>query len=1111
MKTGFIHLHNHSDYSILDGAVRVTDMVARAKSLGMEAMALTDHGNMYGVLEFYTECLKEGIKPLLGCELYLCEDSEIRQKQDLHHLVVIAKNREGWQNLIRLVSWSNIEGKYFKPRVDKGVLEKYSGGLVGMSACLQGEVAKLLVAGLEDEAAKAALGYAETFGGDFFLEVMNHGIPEEETVMAGIRGVAEKTGLTLVATNDCHYMGKEDREVQDMLLCIQTGSKLDDPDRFKFQGDGYHICTEEEMRRRMPGWEDAIENTAKVASVCELELETGKPRLPAYQAKDGASEDEALKQRVVEGLKARGISEPEKVDRAKYEYGEIERMGLSGYFLIVGDIVKEAKEKGIRVGPGRGSAAGSMVCYALGITEIDPVDSELFFERFLNVGRANSLPDIDMDFQDTRRDEVINSIKERWGEKQVGQIVTFGRIGARMALRDVARIMGMSYPEQDRLAKMVKGPPQVKLEEALAQGDELAKACEGEEETREVVRRARRLEGIIRNCSVHAAGVVISDRPLYETAALEKSEIHGGGYVIQADMETVEKLGMLKFDCLGLRNLSVIQNCLDAVERETGKRPDVETYADEASYKTIAEGNTTGIFQLESDGMRKLISQVEVRNFSELVACIALYRPGPLESGMAEAYVKRKKGEMPVEYFHPDIEGTLKETYGVMVYQEQIMAVASKLAGYSMVDADKLRKAMGKKKAEILARERDRFVAGCGEKGIEAEKAGGLFNQIEKFAGYAFNKSHSTAYAQIAYQTAYLKTHYPKKYMASLLESVKGNMDKQGVYINHTREMGITVMNPDVKQGGSGYTCEPGGIRVGMTAVKGVGTVAERILKEREKEEFSTLGDFLSRAGVQSNALEALAKSGALDCFGPRGTLVEQAGELAEWGRNKERDRERGQMGLFGNEEPDLREVDATKTQLLEWEMETTGAFIESHPIEQVIDDVEEQIDLRLNRIDMFKDGDYVTVAGTVGGRKYKKKNGTNVLWGTVEDGKGYLPMVSFNETAEAIKETSTGEVVLMRGRLERDFDNANMVVSESWRCEDAKKKRLIVKVPEGSCVADTARVAREFAHQNGGDLEVFIKDKEGGRYPLRGVRIKASDKESLMAEIEKGCQAHAK
>lgn len=1106
-------LHTHTDYSILDGAVTVSGLVEKSKRLGFEALAKTDHGVLYGSVEHYVECKRAGIKPILGCELYVVEDAALKEKQQMSHLVVLAMNETGWKNLLWLVSWSNLEGFHYRPRVDKKLLAERGEGLVGMSACLAGEIPQALLSGLEGQAVNIAEEYTEIFSGNFFLEAQYHGLEEEEKVLAGLRGVSKEAGVRIVATNDTHYLEKEDVEVQEMLLCLQTGAKLEDEDRFRFRGEGYHLRSEKEMAEAMPGWEDAIQMTQTVADLCNLELEIGKPKLPGYRVEEGKSQNGVLKELIEDGLKEKGVKDTEKIKRTWREYEVVTEMNLEGYFLIVNDLVGYAKDNGVRVGPGRGSAAGSMICYLLGVTEIDPVENGLFFERFLNRGRAGSLPDIDMDFADAKRDVVFNHVKEKYGEDHVAHVVTYGRIGCRRGVRDVAKIMGVSFQEGGRIADMIKGPPGITMEEALEQNGELGEEYKNNPVSREIIDRARKIEGLIRNSGVHAAGVVISDRPIYETAALERSKGKTDQNVIQADLSEVEELGLLKMDLLGLRNLTVIDECLKIVLENQGLVPDIESLDDEGTFRTIREGNTVGVFQLESDGMRGLLRDVCVENFNDLVACVALFRPGPLSSGMGDMFAMRKRGEQPLHYIHPEAEEVLKETMGVIIYQEQVMGLAASLAGYNLEDADKLRKAMGKKRPEIMAKEQEKFVGGAVRKGMEREKAEKLFEAIKGYSGYAFNKSHSAAYAIIAYQTAYLKTHFTCEYMTALLESLRReDSDRKGMYVKHAKSLGIDVLPPEVNRSGAGFSTEEGGIRYGLASIKGVGAAASRIEDERKKSgEYDSLEEFLKRVELSAGEVESLAMSGALDGFGERGVLVENAGRLAEWGRERRRQAKSGQMNLFADEGPALETAgeENYESRVMEWEREVLGAFMNKHPVDMAIEEVKEHAEMPLSEIPRLKNGQWVTLAGVVMNRKYRKNGDKKAyLKGTMEDGKGEVSLIAFSDVAGFINRAARHEVLVISGRIEFEQereDAVQLVANDVWTCRDVEKKtRIIVKVP-AAVTADSAKEAvAEVAAEHPGRARVILSrnGEKSRHFEVRGTTIDPAAKEALSQEL---------
>ncbi|MCD6128618.1 DNA polymerase III subunit alpha [Candidatus Bipolaricaulota bacterium] len=945
----FVHLHVHSEYSLLDATCRVSELVGRAAELGMPALALTDHGVLSGAIKFYQAARDQGIKPLLGCELYVApgsrKDRDARQGQTYYHLVTLAADMDGWRNLLALVNKAHTEGFYYKPRVDLELLDRHSKGLIALSACESGEVQKLLLKGRKEEALKAAGRLSEIFPGRFYLELQDHGLERSRSLIRGQLELARRLGLPYVASADVHYISPDDREAHQVLINIQGGKRLGGPDARSFDGDGYHFLTEEEIRGRFRELPEAVDRTLEVADRCELELSFGKHLLPDFPVpEEFSSPQEYLAHLAWQGAKARfGEPLPEEVkERLSYELSVIERMGLASYFLIVQDFVRYARKQKIPVGPGRGSAAGSLVAYVLGITQVDPLRWGLLFERFLNPDRV-SLPDIDIDFCIRGRDEVIRYAAQRYGQDHLAQIGTFDRMASRSVVRDVARVLGLPYEKADRIAKKI--PFGMPLDQALEKIPDLKELEAGDAEARRLFAIARKLEGLLRNASTHAAGVVISPEPLEKYVPLLR--LPDGQFVTQFDMHDLEALGLLKMDFLGLRNLTLLDDVCRLVEARAGVRTELSEIPldDPATFELIRSGRTTGVFQLESAGMRALIRRLEPTEFRELIAILALYRPGPLESGMAEDYIERKHGRQPITYPHPSVEDILAETYGLPIYQDQVMLMAQRLAGFTLAEADLLRKAMGKKKPEVMAEMEARFVTGCMKNGIPEESARAIFADIEKFARYGFNKAHATSYAFITYWTAYFKAHFPTEFMAALLSSVQDNTDKLAAYIGECREMGIQVLPPDINESEVEFTpVGEGVIRFGLAAIKHVGRAAvEAILEARRTGPFTGFFDFCSRVDperVNRETVECLIKAGAFDRFGPsrKGllSLVDEGLRLAQLAR---KERASGQRSFFGVEElvPKLpvREDEFPQGELLKFERELLGLYISGHPLDE--------------------------------------------------------------------------------------------------------------------------------------------------------------------------------
>ncbi|MFW6381004.1 MAG: DNA polymerase III subunit alpha, partial [Bacillota bacterium] len=872
MTDSFIHLHNHTEYSLLDGAVRVDDLIARAQEYGMPAVAMTDHGVLYGIIEFYQKAREAGIKPLLGCEVYVTPSSmEKKDTRVRYHLVLLAMNNQGYHNLIKLVSCSWLKGFYYKPRVDKDLLYEYRGGLIALSGCLQGEVSRALLNDNRQQALKTVEDYQAIYGREnFYLELQDHRLPEEKKVNSRLLQLAREHDWPCVVSNDVHYLEKEDADLQDVMLALKTGTTVDDKDRLSFASEEFYFKSETEMRALFPDLEQAYQNTQKIAEESQVELDFSGFYLPTYPGKEDKEPEQLLTEKCEQGLVDRGQDDnPQARKRLEYELGIIEEMGYSSYFLIVWDFVEYARRQGIRVGPGRGSAAGSLVSYLLGITRINPLKYGLIFERFLNPQRV-TMPDIDIDF-DERRDEIIEYVKQRYGQDKVAQIGTFGTMAARAAIRDVGRALDVPYNKVDKLAKMVPSQPGITLEQALESNQKLADWEQQDEQIKSILGYARKLEGMPRHISTHAAGVIIGPEPLTNIVPLQYQD---ESLITQLPMEDLESMGLLKMDFLGLRNLTVIEQTLDLIEERTGHRLDIEgiPFDKPGVYKMLSEGKTLGVFQMESRLFRDLNQKLQPERFPDLIALLALGRPGPLGSGLVDDYIKSRHGEKEAEYLHPRLEPILEETFGLILYQEQVMEIASELAGYSMGEADLLRRAMGKKKPELMNRERQRFVDGARKRGIDPDTAHEIFDQMEYFGGYGFNKSHSAAYAMLAYQTAYLKAKYPAEFMSALLSSVMNNLDKVAVYVEEAEEMGLRVLPPDINE--SDYDFAPtkqGSIRFGLKAIKNVGENAiSSIIEQRGKGPYTSLVDFLQRvelSQVNVRVVESLIKAGALDSF----------------------------------------------------------------------------------------------------------------------------------------------------------------------------------------------------------------------------------------------------
>ncbi|MBC7248474.1 MAG: DNA polymerase III subunit alpha [Actinobacteria bacterium] len=985
MAVPFVHLHNHTEYSLLDGAARIPALVTAAREAGFEALAITDHGAMYGVIPFYKEAVKEGLKPIIGVEAYVTPGSRFERRpvkeEPNYHLLLLAEDETGYRNLMKLVTLSYMEGYYYKPRMDKEILREYGKGIIALSACVKGELASYLLADDYEGAKRAASEYLAIFGdGNFYLEIMDHSLPEEKKVNPGLVQIGKELGIGLAASNDLHYVRRDDHIHHDVLLCIQTNSTLDQEDRLRFSNDQFYLKSYDEMSRLFREYPEALSNTAEIAARCNVELEFGRYLLPKYQVPEGYDLDAYLEKLAWEGLRRRyGEVTPELEERLRKELAVIRDMGFSGYFLIVWDFIKFAKEAGIIVGPGRGSAAGSLVSYCLGITTVDPIRYGLLFERFLNPSRR-TMPDIDIDFCYKRRPEVIDYVSGKYGKDRVAQIVTFSTMAARAAIRDAGRVYNLEYGKVDRLAKMVPEKLNITLDEALETSPELRDAYETDELARRIIDTARNLEGIIRQDSIHAAGVVIADDELCNYTPLQRRGAEEE-VVTQYDMAAVQAIGLLKMDFLGLRTLTVIGDTLENLRRTRGIELDIDgiPLEDPNTFDLLQRGDTVGVFQLESPGMRSLLQDLRPERFEDLIAVLALYRPGPLRSGMVKDYVDHRHERRALKYLHPDLEPILNQTRGIILYQEQIMQLAVELAGYSLSEADGLRAVVAKSKAEEMKVHRDKFVEGMVAKGYQRGLAEKLFGLIEHFGEYGFNKSHSTAYAFISYQTAYLKAHYPKEFMAALLSSVTGNKDKVQVFVNEARKMGIKVLPPDINESFKEFTPVEEGIRFGLSAVRNLGeSAADRIIAaRREGGPYRSLYDFCRRIGqgvVNKRSLESLIKSGAFDYLGyTRNHLLKVYEKTADLAAERQRLYEEGQHSLFGeeDEETDLMEAqpaaeELPKDKLLAYEKEMLGIYVSDHPLMQVKEALEKHVESEIADLAELGDGAVKWIGGII-------------------------------------------------------------------------------------------------------------------------------------------------
>ena len=983
MGVPFVHLHNHTEFSMLDGAARIPDLVASAREKGFEALAITDHGGMYGVVPFYKAAMENGIKPIIGVEAYITLGSRFDRKPTKvdpnYHLLLLAEDQEGYRNLMKLVTASFMDGYYYKPRIDKELLRECHNGIIASSACLKGEVASRLLADDYEGAAAAAREYIAIFGeGNFFLELMDHSLPEERKINPGLIRLGRELGVGLIATNDLHYVGRGDHIYHDVLLCIQTNSTLDQEGRLRFSSDQFYLKDYEEMSDLFREVPEAISNTVDIAERCDVEIEFGRYLLPKYQVPEGFDLDGYLEKLAWDGL--RGLYEevtPELEERLRYELSVIKDMGFSGYFLIVWDFIKYAKESGIIVGPGRGSAAGSLVAYSLGVTTVDPMRYGLLFERFLNPSRR-TMPDIDIDFCYKRRPEVIEYVSRKYGEDRVAQIVTFSTLAARAAIRDSGRVYNLEYGKVDRLAKMVPEVLNITLDKALEASPEFRDAYDSDELAHSIIETARNLEGITRQDSIHAAGVVIADDELSNYTPLQRRGAEEE-VVTQFDMDAIQAIGLLKMDFLGLRTLTVISDTLENIQRSRGITVDIDRIPldDPRTFEILQRGDTIGVFQLESPGMRSLLQDLRPDGFEDLIAVLALYRPGPLRGGWVKDFVSRKHKRTPIKYLHPDLKPVLEETSGIIVYQEQVMRLAVEMAGYTMAEADVLRGVVAKSKSEEMKVHREKFIEGAVERGYGRRLAENVFELVEQFGYYGFNKSHSTAYAVISYQTAYLKTHYPREFMAANLTSVTGNKDKVPVFVNECRKMGIQILPPDINESFKEFTPVEEGIRFGLSAVRNLGEgAAEKVIAlRREGGHYESLLDFCQRVGsgtVNKRALESLIKSGAFDFLGyTRNHLLKVYDRVADLASEKQRLLEEGQHSLFDDEDEDPLasnplEEELPRDKLLAYEKEMLGIYVTDHPLMQVREALKRHVESDISDLSELGDGSIKWIGGII-------------------------------------------------------------------------------------------------------------------------------------------------
>ncbi len=1121
----FVHLHLHSDYSMLDGACDVEKLVDRVQKLGMPAVAMTDHGNIFGAVHFVNAAHKAGVKPIVGCELYICkkDDHDIARTppdgDTYNHLLVLAENEEGYRNLVKITSEASLHGFYYKPRVSKQFLAEHSKGLIGLSGCLKGEVAERLTEGNYDAARSAAGFYRDLFGKEnFFLEIQDQGLEMEHRIHSGLFQLEKDLGLPLVATNDSHYLCEDDAHAQDVMLCIQMGKSIQDTNRMKFEGTQFYVKNGDEMLRVFKDSPEVLARTLDIAERCNLRLEKVPSPFPRFDVPDGFTPDsyfehitrqgfarrmESLSTAAANGRLKHSLADYEQ--RLAREIAIIQQMKFSGYFLIVWDFIRYARERGIPVGPGRGSAAGAVVAYSLGITGIDPLQHELLFERFLNPERI-SMPDIDIDFCMNRRGEVIEYVTHKYGRENVAQIITFGTMAAKAAIKDVGRAMDMPYSDVDRIAKMVPTTLNIKLDDALTESVALQEAYQKDPQVRQLLDTARKLEGLVRNSGVHAAGVVISPRPLIELVPLHKTK--NDEIVTAFDMVAIEKMGLLKMDFLGLTTLTILDDTLKLIaQKGTNLKLDDIPLEDQETYeKVFHKGLTSGVFQFESHGMRDVLRRYQPNSIEDLTALNALYRPGPIQGGMIDDFIERKHGRRKIEYELPELKEILQETLGVIVYQEQVMQAANKLAGYSLGEADLLRRAMGKKNVEEMAKQRERFVQGATQRGFPPRKIEKIFDLMAQFAGYGFNKSHSAAYALLAYHTAYLKTHHPIDFMAALLTSVTGSTDDVVKYINECREMGIAVEPPDINVSDANFTPHGQAIRFGLAAVKNVGANAiESIVGGRRKlgRNFRSFYEFCEEVDLRllnKRVLESLIKSGAMDCFGHRAQLMKALDTAIEQAQKAQRDAESGQHGLFGVFADETAQAasdalpsapDWDEQTRLAAEKEILGFFITGHPMEKYKEKLSDLNALSTEDIAAMKKStakdENITTAGLISGlRVAKSRRGELWAQAALEDIWGKVELLVFPEAYRKLAEKVKLEVpVLIRGgvRIEEGA-NPKLTANEIIPLDEAPvtlPKALRIRIPLGSATESTVDALHALCSERRGEAKVlFDVEREG-------------------------------
>ena len=1136
----FTHLHVHTEYSLLDGSNKIKEYVDRVRELGMDSAAITDHGVMYGVIDFYRAARAAGINPILGCEVYVAPGSRFDREAGsgddrYYHLVLLAENNQGYSNLMKIVSKGFVEGFYYKPRVDLSLLEKYHEGIIALSACLASEVARFLTRGMYEDAKKAALRYQDIFGkGNFFLELQDHGIPEQQNVNQQLLKMHRETGIDLVATNDVHYTLAEDAQPHDVLLCLQTGKKLADEDRMRYEGGQYYVKSPEEMERLFPYAPEALENTHKIAQRCHVEIEFGVTKLPKFDVPEGYTSWEYLNELCFKGLEERYQPVTEELkERLNYELSTIRNMGYVDYFLIVWDFIKYARDHDIMVGPGRGSAAGSLVAYTLGITQLDPIRYDLLFERFLNPERV-SMPDIDVDFCFERRQEVIDYVRRKYGDDCVVQIVTFGTLAARGVIRDVGRVMDLPYAQVDTIAKMIPQELNITIDKALQMNPEFKKAYEEQKEIHDLIDTAKRLEGLPRHTSMHAAGVVISQKDVSEYVPLSRAS--DGSIVTQFTMTTLEELGLLKMDFLGLRTLTVIQNAVHLIEQDAGVKLDMQhiDYNDKKVLDSLGTGRSDGVFQLESAGLKNFMKELKPQSLEDVIAGISLYRPGPMD--FIPQYIRGKNRPDTIKYDCPQLEPILKPTYGCIVYQEQVMQIVRNLAGYTLGRSDLVRRAMSKKKAAVMEKERQNFVygneeegvPGCIANGISEQTANKIYDDMIDFAKYAFNKSHAAAYAVVSYQTAFLKYYYPVEFMAALMTSVIEMPTKVAEYIQVCRQMNIKILPPDVNRGAYGFSVDNGAIRYGLSAIKSVGRpVINALVEEREANgEYRSLKDFIERltGTVNKRAIENFIKAGALDCLeGNRRQKMLVYGQIVDSIAQEKKNSFAGQMSLFdlvSDEEkkeyeirmPDVEEYD--KEMILAFEKDVLGIYLSGHPLERYRNIMEKMISAKTtdfqpdeeSGVPKVYDGQKVIIGGMITEKTIKYTRNNKVMaFLTVEDLLGTVEIVVFPRDYEKWQAMLNEDArVFVQGRVNAEDDKPSKLILEKVRAFEDMPQELWIQFKDKAEYAEKEQELLETLKGYSGvsAVVIYLKDVNAMKRLPAGYHARISD--SLTGELRK-------